>query len=231
MSSSESALGQTNQLRTDLSIAHLVKYPASFEKGNTDKKYPLILALHGHGSNETDLIGLSSHLQENLFWVSGRGPHTFGKNAYDWYEVTQMETPDPDRISAALRSIDGFIDELIAKYPIDPDKIFLLGFSQGSMISMSYAMAYPNRIAGVIAQSGYIPPSIGMEIDTSGIIDKPILITHGLEDPNMPISWGRKTRDTLVDLGADVEYKEFHMGHSISNESLQTVKEWLDKLQ
>ena len=227
---SNNGFGQEGKLVTSLTIDHLIHLPTSIAEEATSKTYPLILALHGHGSNETDLISLSTHLQDNLFWVSGRGPHTIGKNSYDWYEVTQMGTPDPEKIAIALSTLNTFIEELIATYPIDTNKIFLLGFSQGSMISMSYIMAYPNRIAGVIAQSGYIPPNIGVKIDSTGINKKQIIITHGIEDPNMPITWGRKTRDTLLDLGAVVEYKEFHMGHSISNESLQAIKNWLEKL-
>ena len=218
-----------DKLITDLSIDHLVKYPFSYSSNDTQKRYPLILALHGHGSNERDLIGLSSHLPENLLWISGRGPHTYAKDAYDWYEVTQMGSPDPTKIAIALKTINTFIDELIDKYPIDTDKIFLLGFSQGSMISMSYLMASPKKIAGIIAQSGYIPPNIGTEIDNLGIKGKSIIITHGLEDPNMPISWGRKNRDTFLEFGADVTYKEFHMGHSISMESLIEINKWLEK--
>jgi len=230
MSFTNISSSQTDMLITDLSIDHLVKTPSSYNSDDTEKQYALILALHGHGSNETDLIDLSTHLQDNLFWVSGRGPYTIGKNSFDWYEVTQMGSPDPEKIASALKTLSTFIEELIVTYPIDPNKIFLLGFSQGSMISMSYIMAYPNRIAGVIAQSGYIPPNIGVKIDYSGINKKPIIITHGIEDPNMPVTWGRKNRDMLISLGAKVEYKEFHMGHSISNESLQAIKNWLEKL-
>ncbi len=229
MSFSSNIVDQPQKLITNLSINHLVQYPRSYTANNNTKRYPLILALHGHGSNERDLIGLSSYLQNDLLWVSGQGPYTFGHNAYDWYEVTQMGSPDPEKIATALKSINTFIEELVATYPVDPNKIFLVGFSQGSMISMAYAMAYPDKIAGVIAQSGYIPPSIGLATNLKGIIGKPIIITHGLEDPNMPIDWGRKTRDTLVKLGADVTYKEFYMGHSISNESLTTINEWLKK--
>ncbi|MBD77792.1 MAG: hypothetical protein CL840_02470 [Crocinitomicaceae bacterium] len=230
MSNSNILFGQSDQLITTLSVSHLVQYPKGYSPTEKDKKYPLIIALHGHGSNEKDLIGLAQHLPNNYLWISGRGPHTFGQNSYDWYEVTQMGTPDPDRIATALKTLDLFIEELIKNYPVDPTQIYLLGFSQGSMISMSYLLAYPNRIAGVIAQSGYIPPNIGVEIDKDGVTGKPIIITHGLQDPNMPISWGQKNRDTFRKLGANVEYHEFLMGHSISNESLQAIKDWLEKL-
>ena len=225
MANSNDTFGQSNGLITDLSINHIVKYPKSYSSQDTGKRYPLILALHGHGSNEKDLIGLSPHLQENLFWVSGRGLHTLNEGSYDWYQLP----PNPSKIAATLKALNTFIEELIVTYPIDPNKIYILGFSQGSMISLSYVMAFPDRIAGVIAQSGAIPSDIGLKINAAGLKDKPIIITHGLEDAAMPISRGRETRDILVGFGADVAYKEFQMGHTINEESLAAVKAWLNR--
>jgi phospholipase/carboxylesterase len=214
---------QPNKLITDLSIAHIVKYPATFIDQKPTEKYPLILALHGHGSNEQDLISLSSHLPNNIFWVSGRGPHTIGENSYDWYELP----PSPEKIAQILKKLNVFIAELIKTYPIDPDKVFIMGFSQGSMISLSYAMAFPNSISGVISQSGALPSSIGLPINKEGLKGKPMIITHGIEDSAMPIERARQARDILKGLEVDITYNEFHMGHTINNESITSVKEWL----
>jgi len=143
--------------RTNLSIYHLTRFPAGYNPADKETRYPAIFTLHGHGSNERDLIGLSDSLQDNLLWISGRGPVDFAPGAYDWYTVTQFGKPDPVILAAALARIDNFITELLATYPIDPQKLFLIGFSQGSMVSMSFFLTRPQRIAGVIVQSGYIP--------------------------------------------------------------------------
>lgn len=215
---------QSDILKTDLSIIHIVKYPSTYEADKPNKKYSLILTLHGHGSNENDLIGLSTELQNDLFWVSGRGPQTFGNNAYDWYQLP----PSPEKIAAVLKRINIFIEELKTTYPIDTSNVFLMGFSQGSMIALSYAMAFPESISGVIAQSGAIPSNIGLEINNEGLQGKPIIITHGIEDRMMPIERGRQTRDFLKELKVDITFKEFHMGHTINSQSISAVKQWLD---
>lgn len=225
MTNRNDLLAQSTQLITELSISHIVKYPSSYSTNDNEKRYPLILTLHGHGRNEKDLIGLSEHLQDDLLWISARGPVLYGKTGYDWYQLP----PTPEKIASTLNTIHTFIKELIANYPIDASKVFLLGFSQGSMISLSYALAYPKSITGVIAQSGAIPSSIGLDIDFNGLKGKPIVITHGLDDPMMPINRARKTRDALINLGANLDYNEFQMGHTISNESLLTIKKWLEK--
>jgi phospholipase/carboxylesterase len=215
--------------RTNLSIYHLARFPPGYDPADKETRYPAIFAMHGHGSNERDLIGLSDSLQDNLLWVSGRGPVDFAPGAYDWYTVTQFGKPDPAILAVALERIDNFISELLATYPIDPKKIFLMGFSQGSMMSMSFLLTRPQRIAGVIAQSGYIPQQSGLVVDEAGVKGKPIIMTQGFEDSSMPLEWSLQSRDFLLSQGADVEYHNFHMGHTITDESLSVVKAWLER--
>lgn len=224
MINTNKSIGQSDSLITNLSIDHIINYPDSFNKNDTIKRYPLLFSLHGHGSNEQDLIGLATHLNKEIFWVSGRGPHTLRPNSFDWYQLP----PTPQKIGEILNNLNIFIDELIKEYPIDTNHIYLMGFSQGSMISLSYIMAFPEKIAGVIAQSGAIPHDIGLEVDSEGLQGKPIIITHGTQDNAMPITRGYETRDQLVELGANVEFYEFEMGHSINNESLSVVDLWLN---
>ncbi|HMN13212.1 MAG TPA: alpha/beta fold hydrolase [Bellilinea sp.] len=214
---------------SDLSIYHLTHFPAGYDPANKSVLYPTILALHGHGSNERDLIGLSESLQENLLWVSGRGPVDFAPGAYDWYPITQFGKPDPELLNQGLKRIDKFITELMNTYPIDPKRFFLMGFSQGSMISMSYLLTHPQRVAGVIAQSGYIPLENRFLINDVEVTGKPVIMTHGFEDSRMPLDWSLQTRDLLLHYGVDLEYHNFHMDHTITTESLQMIRGWLDR--
>ena len=209
----------------NLSLQHLIKFPASV---TPDPVHPAILALHGRGSNERDLIALAENLPKNLLWISPRGTYDLGPDSYEWFQITQVGKPDPDRLANALNTIDRFIDEVIANYPVDKNKLYLLGFSQGSIVSMSYALTHPRRIAGVIAQSGYIPHESGLRIDEAGIKQKPFILTHGVQDPLLPVDWARRSRDTLKKLDADLEYHEFNMGHTISMESIAVINSWLE---
>jgi phospholipase/carboxylesterase len=209
-----------------LSLPHLIEFPASVQNHDLDSHYPTILALHGRGSNEGDLIGLAPHLPQGLLWISPRAPLLLGPSSYEWYRV--REIGKPDQVLAALETIDHFVDEILTTYPIDSQKLFLLGFSQGSILSMCYTLMKPACIAGVIAQSGYIPNGIEIEIDAAGVKGKPFLITHGEQDTLIPIEWSRASRDHLQGLGADVEFHEFPMGHQVSTESLAVIYKWLE---
>jgi len=205
-----------------LSLHHLTHFPAS-PSPKADSVYPTILALHGRGSNESDLIGLVPYLPQNFLWISPRGTFTLGPNSFEWFQITQIGKPDPTRLANALNTLDTFIDEIIANYLVDKNKLYLLGFSQGSIMSMSYALTKPHRIAGVIAQSGYIPHESGLQINEAGIKNKPFILTHGIQDPILSVDWARRSRDTLQKLETNLEYHEFNMGHQVSEESLAVI--------
>jgi len=211
-----------------LSLHHLTHFPASYSP-DADSVYPTILALHGRGSNESDLIGLAPYLPKNFLWISPRGTFTLGTNSFEWFQITQIGKPDPTRLANALSTLDTFIDEIIANYPIDKNKLYLLGFSQGSIMSMSYTLTKPQRVAGVIAQSGYIPHESGLQIDEAGVKNKPFILTHGIQDPMLPVDWARCSQDTLQKLDVNLEYHEFNMGHQVTEESLAVINNWLEK--
>jgi phospholipase/carboxylesterase len=209
-----------------LSLHHLIEFPS---QGEPQTHYPSVLALHGRGSNEEDLVALAPHLPQGLLWISPRAPLLVGPGAYEWYRVKVIGRPDPEQLFSAIETLDHFVDEVLAAYPIDPQNLFLLGFSQGSLLSMCYTLTHPARVAGVIAQSGYIPTGVDLEIDEAGLKGKPFLLAHGEQDTLIPVEWGRESRDRLQNLGADLTYHEFHMGHSVSMESLAVIYEWLEK--
>jgi phospholipase/carboxylesterase len=212
-----------------LSLPHIVKIPTPAEDQRPDRPYPAILALHGRGSSEQDLIGLAPHLPEGFLWISPRAPLVLGPDSYEWYRVRVIGKPEPEQVLASLETLDHFIGEILGAYPVDPQKLFLLGFSQGSILAMCYALTHPERIAGVIAQSGYIPNGIELEDKEAELSGKPFLLTHGEQDTMIPVEWGRASRDRLQQLGVELAYHEFPMGHAVSLESLEVISAWLEK--
>jgi phospholipase/carboxylesterase len=212
-----------------LSLHHLVHFPTSIQSQEAHSCHPTILALHGRGSNQRDLIGLAPHLPNQLLWISPRAPLVLGPDSYEWFRVKVIAIPDPHQVMSALETIDRFVDEILSTYSIDPKKLFLLGFSQGSLLSMCYSLSHPFRVAGVIAQSGYIPSTIDLEIKEAEIKDKPFILTHGEQDTLIPIEWARASRDRLQKLGVNLTYYEFQMGHQVSMESLGVISQWLEK--
>lgn len=210
-----------------LSLQHLVSIPAQAPEPGA--LYPAILALHGRGSHEGNLFELARHLPRGLLWVSPRAPLALGPDSYEWYRVRVIGKPEPDQVRAAIDTLDRFIGDMLVSYPVDPTRLYLLGFSQGSILSLCYTLTHPQRIAGVIAQSGYLPSNIDLEIKQAELVGKPFILTHGAQDTMIPVQWDRNTRDKLQQLGADLTYREFQMGHGVSMESLEVISDWLVK--
>lgn len=206
-----------------LSLKHLTRFPA-----HRTEAAPTVICLHGRGSHEADLIGLAPYLDDRLLWISPRAPLDL-MGGYEWYRLEGIGAPSQATFDAALEALDRFITEAVAAYPVDAQRLFLLGFSQGTMMSYALALTQPRRVAGVVAQSGYIPLSSGITVDEAGVRSKPFILTHGIYDPLIPVAWAREARETLVRLGADVEYHEFPMEHSVSDPSIAAIARWMKK--
>jgi phospholipase/carboxylesterase len=211
---------------TSLALTHLVRRPAQGQGAP-----PLLILLHGIGSNEDDLFGLAPYLDQRFLIVSARAPNTYGWGGYAWFQIEWL----PDRIvidrqqAAASRDlIIRFIDEAVAAYGADPARVYLLGFSQGAMMGGWITLSRPDLVAGTVLMSGRIPEEMRAQIAAPEQLQgKPFLVVHGTQDQLLPIQNGRASRDLLQRLPVDLTYREYPMGHEVSAESLADVVAWL----
>ncbi|MFN0108981.1 MAG: alpha/beta hydrolase [Blastocatellia bacterium] len=202
--------------------------------GKTDLKGkpPLLLLLHGYGANEDDLFSLAPYLDERFFIVSARAPITLrGMGGYAWFNLAftpQGISVDPAEVETARQTVHKFIGELIEAYDCDPNLVYLVGFSQGAMMSLAVALTYPGIAAAVVAMSGRLMPQTIQQIpDKDALIGLPVFVVHGTRDSVLPISHGRETSRNLSELPVDLSYREYEMGHEVSAESLEDITDWL----
>ena len=138
-----------------LSLEYVVRPPKK-----PTKNPPLLILLHGYGSNEQDLFSFASELPDELFIVSVRAPLTLGPGSYAWYtihfDMNDGKFSDTDEAIAALDQISKFINEVTSNFEVDKNNIFLLGFSQGTILSYAFALNHPEKVQHVVALSGYI---------------------------------------------------------------------------
>jgi phospholipase/carboxylesterase len=210
-----------------LSLIHLVREPSVPAAGMS----PLLLLLHGIGSNEADLFGLTPYLDERLRIVSARAPVALGPGAFGWFNIEFTPTGLVADLAQAERSralLATFIDELLAAYPTTARRLYLMGFSQGAMMSLSLLLAQADKIAGVVAMSGRFP-TLALEqlTEPQALAGLPVLVTHGLYDPVLPIESGRAIRARLAALPVALTYREYPMGHEVTPESLRDTAAWL----
>lgn len=214
-------------LETSFSLFHHSAPP----KTGGNAKAPLLLLLHGYGANEDDLFGLAPYVDERFLVISARAPVRIGMGMHAWFRLgftNEGILIDPAEVEEARAILRRFLDELIAAYPIDINAIYPMGFSQGAMMGLDLALREPERVAGVVAMSGRImPSSLETIAEADRLIGLPVFVAHGTEDSILPISHGRDTRERLGKLPVSLTYREYEMGHTISEDSLRDVADWL----
>jgi phospholipase/carboxylesterase len=211
----------------NLSLEYLIKEP----KIKLDKN-PLILLLHGYGSNEQDLFSFASELPDEYYIISARAPYDMQYGSYAWFAINfdadQNKFSDNEQAKASRDLIAQFIDELLVNYPIDASNVTLVGFSQGTILSYAVALSHPEKVQKVVALSGYVNLDILDEnYLQNSFPNLKIFTSHGTVDQVIPVDWGRKAKPFLENLGINVTYKEYPIGHGVSPQNFYDFKNWL----
>jgi phospholipase/carboxylesterase len=192
---------------------------------------PLLLLLHGYGANVDDLFSFAPDLPADYRIVSLQAPIDLGRRQFAWYPLRfegGRAVADESRAQAAVDYIHGFLDFLKAKYPVDAQRIYLMGFSQGTILSYAVALLHPGEIRGVAGFSGRMLESIRPEI-------KPdnrhralrVFVTHGTEDQVIPLSRGKEAVTYLQGLGVQPTFLIYHAAHTILPKIMEDMLAWL----
>ena len=212
-----------------MNLHYLVQEP----KVKHDKN-PLLLLLHGYGSNEEDLFSFATELPDDSYVISVRAPYDLQPYGHAWYAIhfDADENKFSDNVQAkqSVELIAGFIEEVVKQYPIDAKNVTLIGFSQGAILSYATALTYPEKVSKVVALSGYFNQEIMPEvIDTNAISHLKFFVSHGSVDQVIPVDWARKAKPALENLGLEVEYQEYPIGHGVSPKNFFDFKNWLQR--
>lgn len=197
--------------------------------------FPTVLALHGWGASAHDLLGLAPLLHRGRALVlcpqgETEIPIGPGQLGYGWFPLRTTSAENPEAFRAAAETLRRFLDASLARYPIDPARLVLLGFSQGGVMAYELGLRQPERFAGIAALSTWLPPelaeSFSREPRHEGL---PVLLIHGTEDPLVEVERARESRERLRPFGVALTYREFPMAHEIRPEALQILVRWLDE--
>lgn len=199
---------------------------------NAVENPPVIIMLHGFGSDENDLFSFANELPEKYAIISLKAPIRLEPYGNAWYNIyfdnNQGKFSDDEQAITSREIVSKCIDEIIEKYKIDSNNITLLGFSQGTILSFGVALSYPEKVKNVIGLSGYINEAIlkdgYAENDFSNLN---IYTSHGNVDQVIPVEWARKTKPFLKNLNIDCKYSEFPVGHGVAPQNFDELKDWL----
>jgi phospholipase/carboxylesterase len=197
--------------------------------------HPTILTLHGRGANAFDLLGLAPYLCNGKFLMicpqgpleTPIGPGAFG---YAWYPMSMGGPPDIGAILSSRNKLQIFLDECLARYPIDARKLVVLGFSQGGAMAYSLALSNPERFAALAVLSSWLPKELIPELAINEAVQSlPTLVQHGSQDQMIEVQRARDSIEQLRALRVPLTYREYDMGHEISGKSLTDLSAWLEE--
>ncbi len=214
---------------SELSLDYLVRYP----KKNIDNP-PLMIMLHGYGSNEQDLFSFAEELPDELLIISAKAPLTLGMGSYAWYSIRFSEDSanfsDLTEAKSSLEIIDTFISEIKNKFKVNTSNVFLFGFSQGTILSIAYALNNPDKVQHVVALSGYVNQQLLDEgFKENDFTNLDLFVSHGSEDQVIPVIWARKTPAFLNDLRIRNSYQEYPVGHGVAPQNFYDLQKWVQE--
>jgi len=218
---------QKSEIIDGLSLKYLVQLPA--EKS---AKPPIIILLHGYGSNEKDLFELRSFFSKKYIVIAARAPYSVDNGGYQWFEreiVNGKYSGKKEHLESSRLTILKFIAQVVNKYGADPSCVYLMGFSQGAMMSYEVGLTSPASVKGIGVLSGRMPESLIPQIKkTASLSALKIFISHGTSDTKLSYADGKAAYDYLLTLGLNPEFHTYEgMDHAISNDVITDLLKWL----
>ncbi len=191
----------------------------------------VLFLLHGYGSNEQDLFSLKEFIPSSYTIISLRAPISLDYNSFAWYSIDFENTIDRWMDNDEAVKSKNIIVSDISLHLKDlgfKNRVSILGFSQGAILSWTLGIEYPHLIKNILPLSGYYNSEITY-VNSNSKLKINCFSSHGINDPVIPIDWARKGIKTLKKNNFKITFKEYQFGHEIDGELLKDLTEWLDK--
>ncbi|OZQ78928.1 alpha/beta hydrolase [Paenibacillus odorifer] len=202
-------------------------YDVSLPSGyDVNRVYPVIFTLHGKGSNEKNMFGLVEPLSEEFIIIGIRGNMILGAG-FQYYDLKSLGHPICEQFDQAVSQLQQFIEYATDKYPIDAKHRYLLGFSQGAILSMTLALTMGNSLRGIVALNGYVPGFVKTDYELKSVQEVSVFISHGEYDSVFPISVGTETAAYFEGLTPLLTFKTYPSDHGVLPQNQQDLIAWL----
>ncbi|MCX7890896.1 MAG: alpha/beta hydrolase [Burkholderiales bacterium] len=197
-----------------------------------------VLWMHGLGADGSDFAPIVPELAPLPCAVRFVFPHAplrpvtvnAGYVMRAWYDIASLDV-DRREDEAGVRASHALLATLVEREGargIAAARVVLAGFSQGGAMALFTGLRGPERLAGIVALSCYVPvaDALGAEAHPANR-ETPIFMAHGTEDPVVPLRLGARSRDRLVRMGHRVEWHEYPMPHAVCPEEIADISAWL----
>ena len=201
-----------------------------------------LIVLHGLGADGKDFVPIAQELDlRSIGPVRFVFPHApirtvtlnGGMAMRAWYDILGTDLvrrEDEPGLRASAAEVQALIDREVAR-GIPSERIVLMGFSQGCAMTLLTGLRSPQRLAGLVGLSGYLPlaqTTATERSDANRLV--PIFLAHGRQDPMVQLARGTASRDALQALGYQIEWHDYAMPHSVCAEEIADLNRWLLKV-
>jgi len=187
--------------------------------------------MHGVGSNEKHLFSFANFFPENFIVISARAPFIVGQDKYAWFEVQFLENKrviNEEQEAKSSQILNQFISQAVQRYEADEQQVFLVGFSQGAIMSYTMGLIRPNKIKAVVAMAGRILDQAKAQIANKNAFQNiRFLIQQGTIDTVMPLQYGIDAAAYLETNGIKNEFKTYPNGHTVSMDQIRDLVNWI----
>ena len=179
------------------------------------------ILVHGRGASAEDILSLTHELRAKD--VAYLAPEAAGQTWYPYSFLAPIEQNEPG-ISSGLRVLQGLIEQ-VARQGVSPDRIVLMGFSQGACLSLEFAARNPQRYRAVVGLSGGVIGPPGTPRTRSGSMDgTPVFLGCSDIDPHIPLGRVHETAEIFRELRANVDERIYpRMGHTVNRDELHAI--------
>jgi phospholipase/carboxylesterase len=191
--------------------------------GSTDPSSPLVVLLHGRGSDEREIVALADHLPSGPAYAAVRAPIPEG-TGYAWFANRGIGRPVADSLRQTMTWFRAWLDEVSA-----PDRpVVVVGFSGGAAFAGGLVLTDPQRFAGAALLYGTLPFDAGVPVTPARLAGLPVFLAHGEQDTVIPRELLDRTWAYLLgDSGASVHARRDPGGHGISPQTLAELAGWI----
>ncbi|HVG43766.1 MAG TPA: alpha/beta hydrolase-fold protein [Longimicrobium sp.] len=213
-------------------MTRVLKYELAVPEGVRDGA-PLVVLMHGRGSDRFDLLGLAPAIAPGAVVVTPEAPWPGMPWGYGpgwaWYRFLGGNRPEPESFEGAQQALAAFLAALPAELPVRTGPLALGGFSQGGVMAMAYALRNPGHVPRVMNFSGFLADHPTIRPSPAAVAGTRFFWGHGTQDPMIPFDYAVEGRTRLRDAGADLTARDYPIGHGISPDEARDARAWLEE--
>lgn len=190
--------------------------------------YPTVVMLHGRLGDENVMWVFRRAIPRPWLVVAPRAPLA-DQSLFSWLIQPYGQWPDLAHFDPAVAALTRFVRALPRLYNADPERLYLMGFSQGAAVSLAAIWRDPALARGVAGLVGFAPAASEEEV-AGRLTGRPVFWASGTEDQTVPYEESQRAAALLRLSGADLTYREYAIGHKLSAEGMRDLRDWFAHL-